>query len=204
LGAPDTAAAAARLAADPGLADRGLAAVLIGVTHFFRDHATFAALADQLAAYTPRPLTVLSIACSDGSELYSAGITLAGHNLLADAAMHGVDCRPAAIAAARAGVYPGAGIPERWLPGGRIHPDLASRARWHLADAFTFPTPAAADIILCRNFAIYLRPDAAHRLWDSVAARLVPGGLLMAGKAERPSAAGLTRVGPCLFRKSAA
>ncbi len=207
----------ARAAGSPELVDRALAAVLIGVTSFFRDAAPFHALSRELArpdcALNHRPLTVLSVACSDGPEVYSTGIVLAEAGLLDRSTLWGIDCRPAAIESARAGEYPLSALAPvtaerrlRWFSTenrrARVKPLLRARARWIVGDAFSFSEPALADIILCRNFVIYLQPDAARDVWRSLVARLRPGGLLIVGKAERPwPLHGLARVGPCLYRK---
>jgi chemotaxis protein methyltransferase CheR len=207
----------------PLLADqveRGLSAVLIGVTSFFRDAAAFAALAAELDARADlrgRRLRVLSVGCSDGCELYSAGILLGERGLLDGAMLLGVDCRTQAVARASAGVYQehvlhavDAGRRQRWFePAGdgavRIRDELVDRATWLVADAFAVRSGSAADLLLCRNLAIYLRADAADVLWHRLVAALRPGGLLLVGKAERPPAAArLERIGPCLYRKEGA
>lgn len=206
-----------RAAVDLDLVERGLGAVLIGVTSFFRDAQAFQALKRELMSpacpLRRRELTVLSVACSDGMELYSAGMLLAEADLLGRATLYGLDCRESAIERGRAGVYPIAAIETldesarlRWfeVSGGfaRIRPALRERTRWIVGDAFRFSEPKKADLICCRNFAIYLRPDAANQLWRSLAERLAPGGLLMVGKAERPTGVeGFARIGPCLYRK---
>jgi chemotaxis protein methyltransferase CheR/two-component system CheB/CheR fusion protein len=56
-------------------------------------------------------------------------------------------------------------------------------------------------LIACRNFAIYLQHPAAARLWRRLHSSLRPGGLLLTGKAERPTS-GFLRAGPCLYRKA--
>jgi chemotaxis protein methyltransferase CheR len=61
---------------------------------------------------------------------------------------------------------------------------------------------AAWDVILCRNVAIYLEAAAAARLWSRLSQALDVGGILVAGKAERPDhQAGLVRWAPCVFEK---
>ena len=49
---------------------------------------------------------------------------------------------------------------------------------------------------------IYLQPDAASRLWASLASVVRPGGVLVLGKAERPlGAPGLAADGSCVYRR---
>jgi chemotaxis protein methyltransferase CheR len=133
----------------------------------------------------------------------------------------GTDCRPDAIARAAAGTFDAAAV--RAVP-----PDLLARhftfdgthyrvarrlrdaARWQVADVLDAAggrgrPPGPADLVLCRNLAIYLQPDAAAALWASLAGALREGGVLVLGKAERPlGVAGLRPAGPCLYRKGAA
>jgi chemotaxis protein methyltransferase CheR len=231
LGASSPADGLAVLATDARRSERALGALMIGVTEFFRDPAAFLALGALLPLLKrpDRPLRVLSVGCSDGSELYSIAILLAEQGLLDGARLHGLDARPAAIRKARAGVYPAAAIDalaparrghflpararERWrdtsLPPGeivRVADSLRSACTWTVADAFDleFLGGGDHDLVLCRNLVIYLKNDAATRIWHLCAGQLRPGGLLMAGKAERapPDLRGLLRsVGPCLYRK---
>lgn len=204
----------AAAALQPALAERALSAVLIGVTSFFRDERAFADLRREVAALRTRPrLDVVSLACSDGCELYSAGMVLGDLGLLDRATLSGVDCRASAIERARAGTYPEAVMTSvdaaaraRWFEpatGGswRVRKELRGRSQWSVGDAFAPAPPHSADLVLCRNLAIYLRPAAAADLWRGIAARLRPGALLMVGKAERPlEAANLVRVGHGLYR----
>lgn len=208
-----------RLERDNEGLDRALSAVLIGVTSFFRDGAPFDALASTLA--DPRwrkrtelqdELRVLSVGCSDGQELYSVAMLLAEAGLLERSTLCGIDCRQDAVAAGERGVFTKAsmdGVPtrlrDRWFTrdgeGYRVAPELRARTRWHVTDAFAFDRPHLFDIILCRNVAIYLRPEFSASLWSSLVSMLTPAGLLMVGKAERPQPlASLLKVGPCLYQ----
>ena len=75
--------------------------------------------------------------------------------------------------------------------------------RWRTGDVLTLPEPGTWDLVLCRNLAIYLQPEAASGLWRRLGASLRPGGLLALGKAERPTGASdLAAVGPCLYRRT--
>jgi chemotaxis protein methyltransferase CheR len=150
---------------DPAAAERALGAVMIGVTGFFRDRDVWKGLRD-LAPRMRRPfqpLRALSVGCSDGSELYSLAMLLAEGGLLDDARLHGLDCRPAAVRSARAGVYPEealtsvpprlrarhfapvAGPGQLGVPGSRsgtaspcaqVADPLRAACRWSVADAF--------------------------------------------------------------------
>jgi chemotaxis protein methyltransferase CheR len=215
---------------DQRASERALGAVMIGVTEFFRDSAVFEALRPLLRTLPgdSRTLNALSIGCSDGSELYSLGILLAEEGMLQYSRLYGLDCRPTAIETAQTGIYPVnaiAGIDERrrarffvplarsGLPSQqssrmRIAEEVRMACEWRVADAFSLspePGPYGMDIILCRNLAIYLKPDAATELWERCIACLRPGGLLITGKAERPPSgfrATLRRLGTCMYRRN--
>jgi chemotaxis protein methyltransferase CheR len=217
LGASSPADGIAALA-DAHRAERALGALMIGVTGFFRDPAVFLTLGVllPLLEHADRPLRVLSVGCSDGSELYSVAILLAERDLLGRAQLHGFDVRPAALDVARAGVYPAAAVAtlppecrERYFlpahPGEQRHAALGSAdlvrvadklrdaCTWTAADAFGMglDVPFGGgeyDLVLCRNLVIYLKNDSAARLWQLCTDRLRPGGLLVTGKAERPPA----------------
>ena len=209
-----------RLERDNERLDRALSAVLIGVTSFFRDGVPFDALATMLADERWRArndphadeLRVLSVGCSDGQELYSAAMILGEAGLLDRSTLHGIDCRQDAVAAGERGVFTQDsldGVPprlrDRWFAreaaGYRVVPALRDRTRWHVTDAFAFNPPHSFDIILCRNVAIYLRPEFSTSLWTSLVSMLKPAGLLMVGKAERPQPmASLLKVAPCLYQ----
>jgi chemotaxis methyl-accepting protein methylase len=218
----------------PDLAQRALGALMIGVTSFYRDPQVFDALRPLLGPLAHRRgrLDALSAGCSDGAELYSLAMLLDQAGLLAGSGMWGFDCRPEAIEAARAGVYPrestsslpgvlgerylaplpnsALGIASRKTPGERVVVSgrLRVACHWAVADVFQLghepPVLRPADLILCRNLAIYLTPEAATELWNLLYTRLRPGGLLVVGRAERPTpsvAGSLSRVGPCIYRK---
>ena len=219
LRASSVEAARTHLERHPEDIERALGTLLIGVTSFFRDAHVFLALQTQLATLArPRQgLRVLSVGCSDGSELYSVAILLAEAERLRGSALAGIDCRPAALDRARSGIYSSAALegvdPERksrwfqaWQGGLRVRPELAEACTFTVADALDphLQLQEQHDVILCRNLAIYLQPDAAHALWSRLCAALRPGGLLVTGKAERPTTdEGLRSVAPSLFARRA-
>ena len=218
VGVRDLSAASALLERDPAAVHRALHAVAIGVTSFFRDPAVFASLESplrELAEARAEGVRVLSVGCSDGRELYSVAMLLDALGIRS-AALDGVDCRESAVRAAAAGVYPASqveGIPTVFRTAGfvaspscpdeaRVRPELRARCRWQVADAFTLPADGDYDVVLCRNLLIYLTPDAAAELWLRLRDMLAPGGILVVGKAERPSAnVALHRIAPSLYQK---
>jgi chemotaxis protein methyltransferase CheR len=209
---------------NPHLAWPALDALLIGVTGFFRDDAVFATLARQTLpdllerwrnCRPERPFRVWSAGCSDGAELYSVAMLLVENGALTPGSVEllGTDCRPEALARAAAGVCDAAavkGVPPPLLrryfrfDGEHYHVQRAVRAAavWRRADALAAGEAGPWDLVLCRNLAIYLQPDATASLWATLAAAVRPGGALVLGKAERPvGVAGLLPDGPCVYRR---
>lgn len=213
------AAACARLE-DDGVRNAVLDSLLIGVSGFFRDTAVWTALQGSvlpdLARRRPGTIRVLSVACSSGAELYSVAMLLAEARLLHRSELVGVDCRPGALAAARAGLFDTValesvppGLRDRYFERTgtvwRASNALRHRSTWQIMDA-TRALPAGPwDLVLCRNFTMYLRDDIADAVCRRAAASLSPGGSLVLGKAERaPSLSGLTTVSRSIHRFDAA
>jgi chemotaxis methyl-accepting protein methylase len=206
-------------------------ALLLGVTEFFRDASVFDTIERELPALLAaaeadagRRVRVWSAACSDGAELYSVAMLLAEIDALHRCELLGTDCRPEAIATAAKGAFSPTGVRgtpstmlERYMPTQncadsppgsasfhRLDARLRAAVRWQQADLLAGPQPGPWDLVLCRNMAMYLQPFAAERLWRGIVSSLRPGGLLVLGKAERPSAsvAGeLCAVAPCVYRR---
>jgi chemotaxis methyl-accepting protein methylase len=226
LRAANVAHARGILRRSPHLAWPAVGAVVIGVTSFFRDPPVFEALRRVALPVllghcraAGRRLRVWSAGCSDGAELYSVAMLLDECGALSGGRCEliGTDCRPEAVARAASGAYdPPAvrGVPHRLLvryfdydhDGGRyrVSPALQDAVRWRVADVLD---PASApggrfDLVLCRNLAIYLQPDATAALWGRLQSALRPLGVLALGKAERPvGVRGLRPLGaaPCLY-----
>jgi chemotaxis methyl-accepting protein methylase len=206
--------------ADASVVTAGINAMVIGVTGFFRDAAVFQYLRDAVLPSLPRHgghPRVWSAGCSDGEEMYSVAMLLAEHERLCGAYLLGTDCRAAALERARDARYDArtlAGVSgERQdlhfvRAGGeskRVCDRLRGAVQWRRGDVTRLHEPGAFDLILCRNLAMYLTPDAAAQLWQQLENALRPGGFLVLGKAERP--AGATRLGvvaPCVYRRRSA
>ncbi len=217
LRVPSTGAARALLEERRELLPLCVDAALIGVSAFFRDEPVFEQL--RLSVLPEllkdrRGLRVCSTGCAEGQELYSIAMLLGELGALEKTELLGIDCRPEAIARARAGCFPekeletiAPTLRNRYFSraGGRacVAAELAARMRWVLRDMFA-PAQAepAWDLILFRNVAIYLRAERAARLWEQLANSLSPGGALVTGKAERPpDRLPLRRISTCIYRK---
>ncbi len=125
----------------------------------------------------------------------------------------GTDCRGAAVARAREGVYDAnavrsapAAMLEKYFErrGGdwQVSERLRAAVQWRTADVLRIQEPGPWDVILCRNMAMYFHPEASAGLWRQLEQALRPGGVPVLGKAERPHGAlGLSMVGPYMYRR---
>ena len=204
------------LAANPVLVSVAINAMVIGVSSFFRDAAIYDEIAFNILPSlfrTHGSARVWSVGCSDGQELYSVAILLAELGLLDGCYLLGTDCRSEAIQRARDGYYDATAIrhvPQAWVAKyfhrqtdrWRMVSALRTAVQWRTADVTRVQEPGVWDLILCRNMAMYLRPEASGRLWETFETALRPGGYLVLGKAERPvNARRLSPVGPCVYRR---
>ncbi|HKS88791.1 MAG TPA: CheR family methyltransferase, partial [Stellaceae bacterium] len=183
----------------------------IGETCFFRNAASFEALKahvlEPLIAERRRQgcrmLSLLSAGCASGEEAYSLAILI--DRLIPDREdwlirIFATDINPAAMAAARAGIYRAWSLREvppqvrqlyfvrrgtRFEIAGNIR-DRVSVAPFNLAavDDDSALGLAGFDLILCRNVLMYLLPAARQRAVRRLAAALAPSGWLMTAPAE--------------------
>ena len=216
IGGPVVQQARAILEDNPALQRSALDALVIGVTSFFRDAGLFRALGERILPgmiRKDRPLRIWSVGCSDGQELYSVSLLLVEMGWLHRSVLLGTDCRPGAVARASAGVYDDREIhsmPELFRQryfrhtqaGWRIDPRVRTVVQWRTSDAVQMVEPGAWDIILCRNFVMYLDPNAACDVWKRLQMSLRAGGVLVVGKAERPAIEGFYSLAPSIFRRS--
>lgn len=202
---------------NPALVKIAINSLVIGVTSFFRDSNVFDTLAKHiLPELTSRgsDTRIWSVGCSDGAELYSVAMLLAERETLHRCYLLGTDCRPDAIKRASDGIYDSDAVKnvpdpfiEKYLvrDGGksRIVPWMRTVVQWRSANVLEVQEPGGWDMILCRNLAIYLRADAAGKLWQKLLGSLRPGGVLVLGKAERPQPAeSVSVIGPSVFRRN--
>jgi chemotaxis methyl-accepting protein methylase len=163
-----------------------------------------------------RPVRVWSAGCSNGAELYSMAILLAQAGMLEGSFLLGSDCRSEALEQARAAAYDSddlrliepAVLKKYFEVGGheinrdgphflrkenRVRPylfrpveSLRRQVHWKVADLCGHIEDGPWDIILWRNMAIYLTPEASAAVWRGLVLALGPQGVLVVGKAERP------------------
>lgn len=216
LGVKSSKQALEKLRQSPELVARALDALLIGVGGFFRDPGVMNALGHFLPGMARQQdgrLHAWSAACGCGAELYSLAILLDQAGLLDGSVLVGTDCRHTAVAEARRGVYQGhhlhhlpAAVRELYFrPVGtawKVAVPSGVRMTWEVRNVLEALPAGRWDLILCRNLAIYLAPRANRALWNSLVSCLRPGGLLVVGRAERPSNPGLTQLDQCVYRKT--
>lgn len=172
--------------------------VAISVTGFFRDAEQFEHLERHIGwlRQTPRP-RVWSAGCSNGAELWTLAVLLDRLGAAQRAQFLGSDLLPENIARAREGLAEGV------LAGHALPVD--TRPLFEVRDLTAGEmAPGLWHVILCRNVAIYLDPEARTELHGNLAASLAPNGLLLLGRSERiatPEAIGLESVAPHLYRR---
>ena len=195
--------------------------LLIGVTSFFRDTSIYDVITQEGLPHilNEKPdgynVRVWIPACSTGEEAYSLAMLLQEFRTRQKRKfaiqMFATDIDGDAIEKARHGLYP-EGIanhvsPER-LKSFFVREDSHYRVKSELRDCITFATHnllkdapfTKLDILSCRNFLIYLRPETQQGLIPLFHYALKPQGLLMLGTAETVD--GFTNLFIPLDRKS--
>lgn len=172
------------------------------------------------------PLVLWSAACSTGAEMWSAAMVIDRLALGAPRPLRwqviGSDLSEAILDRAEAAVYSEAeiaGLPEPLRPvyllrsrqrqgSGhlfRIVPELRRKARLYQANLVAGPPPTdtMVDVAMLRNVLIYFDDAGRAAAVRHVTSHLLPGGFLLTGHTEslNPLPAGLTQVGPSIYRK---
>ncbi|MGZ5010126.1 MAG: PAS domain S-box protein [Methylobacter sp.] len=180
--------------------------ILIGVTSFFRDPEAFAILRREVIPgllanrVADEPLRVWHACCSTGEEVYSMAMLikeyLDEHKLDTKVLIFATDIDELAIAQARTGLYDDnieADVGEKRL---KTYFTRSSDHQWQVAKALREmvvfaqqslikdPPFSRLDLLVCRNFLIYLTPDMQKRLIALFHHALKPGGILFLGSSE--------------------
>lgn len=184
-------------------------AITTNETSFFRDTAPFELFRDKLLpelldrrnkGRQPVPIRIWSAACSTGQEVYTVGIVL--KDLLGSFERHdirilGTDISNRAVAAASRGQFTdlevarGLGAPameKHFIREGghwKIRDEIRALAMFrklNLLEPFSFP--AAFDIILCRNVAIYFCEQDRTRMFTNLGRCMARDGSLIIGSTE--------------------
>jgi two-component system CheB/CheR fusion protein len=178
--------------------------MLITVTGFLRDRASFDALREQtkalVAAKAPGDDVRAWVAgCATGEEAYSVAMLLLdaiearGNDL--SLKVFATDISDRAMDVARRGRYSAAAaedIPEdwrqRWLEqdgdGVAVRKSLRELVVFARQDITRDPPLVRMDLVTCRNLLIYLVPTVQARVMNNIGASLAVDGLLFLGRSE--------------------
>jgi two-component system CheB/CheR fusion protein len=181
--------------------------LLIGVTNFFRDPATWEQLRTEtlpglLAGRPPgQTLRAWVAGCSTGEEAYSLAMVFREAVELAKLPgsvalqIFATDLDRDAIEKARQGFFPenlGADVSPARLKRFFVREDHGYRVRKEIREMITFapqnlvmdPPFTKLDFLSCRNLLIYLTPEVQQKLMPLFHYSLLPGGILLLGSAE--------------------
>ncbi|MBU2546891.1 MAG: protein-glutamate O-methyltransferase CheR [Proteobacteria bacterium] len=178
-------------------------------TSFFRNPSQFqcvvqALLPDLARRRQERSLTILSLGCSTGEEVYSLAMSVRDSGLPNKGwriELGGLDIDELGLSSARAGLYSKQdleALPEqllqRWFrrSGGRFQVqselrDPISWAPFNLADPGSWPWPdliGRVDLILLKHVLADLTPATVEQAVDFLAELLAPDGILLIGPSE--------------------
>ncbi|ASY73442.1 PAS domain S-box protein [Sinorhizobium fredii] len=182
-----------------------VADLMISVTGFFRDPEAWKALAElviaPLVAERERgaSVRVWVPACATGEEAYSVAMLITEHAEATekhfDLKVFATDAQEDNLRKARDGIYPAAALAG--CPPGRVRRffeklDGSYQVSKELRDMVVFapqnllrdPPFSRLDIVSCRNFLIYLEPEAQQRIIAQCHFALRPDGHLFLGNAE--------------------
>ncbi len=180
--------------------------LMIGVTSFFRDSLAWKALKKEvirkLAALDEDvPVRVWAPACATGEEAYSIAMMLHHEFDLAgrkrEIQVFATDVNDRALEKAREGKYPGsiaADLPPDFMRkyftcsedglSVIIGKEIRERVVFAKQDILTDPPFSRLELIICRNFMIYLEPEAQEKCISLFHYALKDGGYLFLGNAE--------------------
>lgn len=184
--------------------------ILINVTGFFREPATFDAITSLMPTMlkgrsAEDPLRVWVPGCSTGEEAYSVGICLLENlrraSVEAPVQLFGTDLSEAALEKARAGIYPdsiASDVSEERLRKfflqtngmyqiARTVRDMCVFAR---QDVTKDPPFSRLDLVVCRNVLIYLGPVLQTKVLRIFHYALKPTGYLVLGASESIGSSG--------------
>jgi two-component system CheB/CheR fusion protein len=195
----------ARLRSDPEEATALFRAVLVHVTHFFREPEAFAALqADVLPTLLKRrggggSLRAWVVGCATGEQVYSLAMAVLEMEAVGSAKVSlrifASDLSDSALATARLGSYSRA-ISEHVSPdrlarffvpvegGHRVTERLREMCVFAHHDVTRDPPFGQIDLVLCSNVLIYLDPVLQRRALENLHYALKPDGYLLLSAAE--------------------
>ncbi|HMK48495.1 MAG TPA: chemotaxis protein CheB, partial [Thermodesulfovibrionales bacterium] len=182
--------------------------LMIGVTSFFRDRLAWKALRSEVvskiaAEESDVPVRVWTPASATGEEAFSIAmmlryeLDLAGRKRAVQ--VFATDLNDAALEKAREGKYPGsisADVPPEYIKkfftytedslSAVVNKEIRESVVFARQDLLTDPPFSKLDLIICRNFLIYLEPDTQEKCIELFHYAVKPGGYLFLGNAETP------------------
>jgi chemotaxis protein methyltransferase CheR len=191
----------------PALTEQVIEALLNNETYFYRDRLPFDLLLAgplkrlETARAAEKKLSIWSVGCSTGQELYSIAMSLAEQELRWRGwtiELVGTDISRAAIQRARQGCYSQfevqRGLPViqmlRWFSEQgngqwQVSERLRNMARFEVRTiSDRAPRPGKFDIILCRNVLLYFADSMRRLAFTRLADSIAPDGSLMLGAGE--------------------
>ncbi len=199
-----------KLKDDPAEAEALYKDLLISVTSFFRDPASFAALKKKVLPEliknraSTAPLRVWVCGCSTGQEVYSLAMIIDDYiekkKLHVALQMFGTDLNDALISKARSAVYEKKqilGIPRYFLEKYfiktddgryRVHKSLRELCVFAKHNIIKDPPLSKMDIVSFRNVMIYLEPVLQKKVVNMLLYALKKGGYILLGSSESFSA----------------
>lgn len=190
------------------LREKITSALTTNVTQFFREKHHFEHLTKNVlnrgeGGYGLHGLRIWSAGCSNGSEPYTAAITVMTHLKATEAAkarILGTDIDPNMIEAGRKGIYPAKELEPltreamlkytQPVPGDANSRQMSEQLRKMVSFRRLnlhneWPMKRKFDAIFCRNVAIYFDDRTREKLWMRFHDALKPGGFLYIGHSER-------------------
>jgi PAS domain S-box-containing protein len=179
--------------------------ILISVTGFFRDPEAFELLARDIipglfsGRDTTDPVRIWHAGCATGEEVYSMAMLIQEYldeqEITVRVQIFATDIDESAIIQARSGLYPyeiGASVEEKRLKrffmktgaGWQVTKQLREMVVFAHHNLIRDPPFSRLDLLVCRNFLIYLNSDIQKRLIPLFHQMLKPGGFLFLGSAE--------------------
>ena len=218
VGAPTIADYLERLRDDPEEYDRLIEAVAINVSSFFRNPLVFEILAQQVLPEIidrkerrgSREIRGWSAGCAQGEEAYSIAIllhqALSGEGASWTTMIFATDIDGEALTAARRAVYARESLASTKLEtvdryfkkegdGFALASEIRESVHFSRDDLLcsNHSSPLESvfgffDIVMCRNVLIYLSRQVQAKVLQRLTGTLAPGGYLVLGVAESPTA----------------
>ncbi|ARE41754.1 Chemotaxis protein methyltransferase CheR [Rhodovulum sp. P5] len=209
-------------------ADHFISVLTTNVTHFYRETHHFEQLQGEVLpalvakARSGGRVRLWSAGCSSGQEPYSlAGsvVRLCPEAGKLDVRILATDLDPFVLRKAEEGVYsddlckfpPGEwegqvfNSSERKKPNRQVRDDVRTLVAFRQLNINgNWPMAGRFDVIMCRNMAIYFDTKTQQTLWQRLAEKLNPDGMLFIGHSERvtgPATSVIEPAGVTAYRK---